>query len=104
MENDALSSEDYYSAYITAEPVDSPRVPILGERIIIELGDDDDGRPMELSIVLRKPKDHSGKIAMYSIVEPLSNVVAGQRPRQLTIEQCAAVNMIRISLECKPRL
>src|SRR5262249_511979 len=56
------SSDGQFRAYLTTELVDGPRVPISAERIVVVLGDDELGHPLELSIVLNKPRDAAKKL------------------------------------------
>jgi hypothetical protein len=95
------SGDELYQAYLTTEATDQQRIPITSERIVIVLGDDDAGRPVELSIDLKKRPDRPGKIAIYAIYEPVDE----RRIRLIpipVIEPCQCVNMFQISIKHEP--
>jgi hypothetical protein len=93
--------EGLYEAYLTTERVDGPRTPIAAERIVIVLGRDEDGRLLELSIVLKKPA-RPGKLTFYSINEPLfDDSRRGFFPRPV-VEPCPAVNVFQVSIRYEP--
>lgn len=93
--------DDLYEAYLTAEATDSERVPITGERIVIVLGQDEAGRPLELSIDLKKRPHHPSKIAIYSINEPIHMPVPRSVPVPI-IESSGCVNVFQISIKHEP--
>jgi hypothetical protein len=42
-----------FEAFVTTAQNDGPRTPIQGERIVVVLGRDEGGTPLEVSIYLR---------------------------------------------------
>ncbi len=59
-----------YLAFVTSAEAGSQRIPIDGERIVILLGTDSEGRPLDLSLELTwttKP----GKLLIAAIKEPI---------------------------------
>jgi hypothetical protein len=102
MSNPADSTpEGLYEAYLTTERVGGTRTPIAAERIVIVLGQDEGGRPLELSIVLKKSA-HPGRLTVYSINEPLlDDSRRGLFPVPV-VESCPAVNVFQVSIRYEP--
>ena len=94
--SESSTSGGLYPAYLTTEMVGGPRTPIAAERIVIVLGRDRDGRPLELSVVLRKPP-RPGRLTLYAICEPPpGDGVSFPRP---VVESCPAVNVFQVSVQ-----
>jgi hypothetical protein len=91
--------DDLYPAYLTTEATDEERIPISGERIVIVLGEDDAGRPIELSIVLKKNQCRPGRIAMYAIYEQAMDERRFRLIPIPVIEPCRCVNVFQISIK-----
>jgi hypothetical protein len=83
-------------AYLTTEMADGPRTPVSAERIVVCLGQDDAGRPLELSIVLKDPAE-PGVITLYSINEPiLDQLRLGWIP--VTTVKSIATNVFQVAI------
>jgi hypothetical protein len=91
-----MQANKIYTAYMTSQRVEGIRTPFEAERIVVDLGTDQNGNHMELSIDLVENPRHPFSIALYAIVEPLK----AQRvpyPRVRVIQ--TAANAVRIHLD-----
>lgn len=96
-----LAPEELYAAYLTTDMSDGLRTPIAGERIVIVLGKDQAGRPLELSVLLKKSAQ-PGRLTFYSINEPISDAsTRGGFPRPV-VEACPVVNVFQVSIQYEP--
>ncbi len=59
-----------FMAFATTNENDGKRTPIHAERIVVVLGKDDEGRPLEISIYLEPPKDQPEALSVCAIEEP----------------------------------
>ena len=96
------SAKETYPAYLTTAQVGGIREPILGERIVIDLGEDANGNLRELSIDLTKHTDKPGTIIVYAIVEPLPNRVMDYLPLLKVKPECA-MNAAQLVVSFKAR-
>lgn len=95
------SRDDLHPAFITTDRVNGERIPIDGEPIVIVLGRDEQGRPLELSISLRKDKGKEGQIYLYSIPETVLPQDAGGGFPVPSIEPTKPINVFRVSVNWK---
>lgn len=90
------------AAYVTTSHVGGTRERIQGERIIVVLGEDDDGNQLELSIDLMHQSNQpmpQGVVSVAALLEPLPT----SRPKAvptLTAKQGAA-NTVQLKIQYK---
>ncbi|MCI0684930.1 MAG: hypothetical protein L0Y71_22775 [Gemmataceae bacterium] len=89
----------FHKAFSTTEMADGPRALISAERIVIELGWDEAGRPLELSIPLEE-SSRPGVVTLYSINEPIFDA---QRMRFVpeTTVRTIGTNVIQVAIQYK---
>ena len=92
---------DTYPAYLTTRLVGGPRTPITGERIVVDLGQDEFGNLLELSLDLAKHSEGPGTISAYAIVEPLPQKRPTHLPK-LDVNRGRAVNSLRLVVKYEP--
>jgi hypothetical protein len=92
-------SDRFYSAFLTTEGNDGPRVPISAERIVIVLGEDaETGLPLELSIPLEKLDGQ--RISICAIKEPTPPVFEpGLLFPDLIVEEAPAINVRSVTVK-----
>jgi hypothetical protein len=62
-------AKKWFKAFATGMENNSARVPIDAERIVVVLGDDADGRPLEISISLEQSNKMPNELIVYAIEE-----------------------------------
>ena len=90
------------AAYVTTSLVGGPRERIDGERIVVVLGEDDDGNPLELSLNLMHQSNlpmPSGTTLVTALLEPLPASNPKAIPT-LTAKQ-GAMNTVQLTIEYK---
>lgn len=95
-------TDNCYPTYITTGRVEGLRTRIFGERIVVVLGEDEEGGPLELSISLEKREGRVGSISISSIVEPIFDLRRQRLHPRPVITPCEAVNVFNVSIETHP--
>jgi hypothetical protein len=88
----------FFKAYATTESNDGPRVPIDAERIVFVLGEDDQGRPLEISIRLRDPGNAPPALSISAIIEPTPNPLPGEYVPNLVMKKWNTYNTGAVSV------
>jgi hypothetical protein len=99
MNNAPDNPSERYQAFVTTDLVNGERIPINGERIVIVLGEDEEGRPLELSFSLIKAKGKEGRLAVYSIPEHVPADTFKKAFPIPFVEPCPPVNVFRVSVQ-----
>lgn len=90
-----------FEAFATTAMNDGPRTPIEAERIVISLGKDSAGRPLELSISLDPSNRRPGALTCFSTIESFSEDQADAFPIPV-VEKGRAMNVFYVSIKCRP--
>jgi hypothetical protein len=88
----------FFKAYATTELNDGPRTLIDAERIVIVLGEDCEGRPLEISIRLADYAKSPPEVQVFAIVEPTPKPLPGTYMPHLVIEKGPIANGGHISV------
>jgi hypothetical protein len=87
-----------YQAYLTSKLVGSPRIPISAERLVVVLGKDEHGHPLEVSIDLTRSPDDPPQLFVYAIRETLGNIEASTHWPRLVSRDTGAVNSAQLQI------
>jgi hypothetical protein len=95
-----LSLGPPFEAYLTTAQNGGPRVPLSGERIVVVLGQDEAGRPLEVSIYLRPWPGSPADLVVAAIDEGKKLNTREFRPR-LVVKPSQGPNLISLAVEHK---
>jgi hypothetical protein len=87
---------DRFQAYLTSQLSGSARIPIAAERIVVVLGKDERGHPLEISIDLTRPASDPLSLRVNAIREPLQNTETWTHWPRLHVTRVPAVNVARL--------
>src|SRR5262245_28457202 len=90
-----------YPAFLTTALVGGPRTLISGERLVVVLGHDPDGRPLEVSIDLFAWAGGAGELRVYALQEtgePLAERLQRRHWPRLVVTPSKAPNFVSISV------
>jgi hypothetical protein len=88
----------WFKAFATTESNDGPRVPIDAERIVFVLGEDDEGRRLEISVVLRDHGKTPPELGVWAIVEPTPDPFPGNYAPNLVVRRGPSTNVCHLSI------
>jgi hypothetical protein len=88
----ATNGGDRLEAYLTSRLVGSPRIPISAERLVVVLGKDELGHPLEISIDLTRSREDPQRLFVYAIRETLGNLEEWTHWPTLVVRDTGAIN------------
>src|SRR5436190_20769556 len=90
-----------YPAFLTTAVLAGPLTAISGERLVVVLGHDPDGRPLEVSIDLFAWPGGAGELRVYAVHdtdEPLAERLQRHHWPRLVVTPSKAPNFVSISV------
>jgi hypothetical protein len=90
-----------FAVYLTTAQNGGPRIPLNGERIVVVLGQDEEGRPLEVSIYLQPWPDSPAELVIAAINEGAKLTQPREFWPRLVVKPSQGSNLISLAVEYK---
>jgi hypothetical protein len=97
-QSDPASPRPAFEAFVTTAENGGPRVPVEGERLVIVMGRDAAGRPLELSLYLQPWPDRPSQVVVAAVDEASAPSQGRDYWPRLVVHPSQGPNLISLSV------